>query len=45
VVMVLLTRRHMEIDVYDVVNIDKVKKWVMKYHSFEDTILSGSSSV
>jgi hypothetical protein len=36
--MVLLTSAHLEINVYDVAKINKVKKWVMKYHWFEDTL-------
>lgn len=36
--MVLLTGGHLEINVYDIAEIDKVKKQVMKYHWFEDTL-------
>jgi hypothetical protein len=34
----VLTNRHLEIDVYDVAQIEKIKKWVMKYHWFEKTL-------
>jgi hypothetical protein len=30
--MVLLISGHLEINAYDVSEIDRVKKWVMKYH-------------
>jgi hypothetical protein len=36
--MVLLIGGKLEIDVYDVVEIDKVKKKVTKYHWFEDIL-------
>jgi hypothetical protein len=36
--LVLLNGGHLEIDVYDVAKIDKVKKQVMKYYWFEDTL-------
>jgi len=36
--MVLLTGGHLEINVYDIAEIDRVKKQVMKYHWFEDTL-------
>jgi len=36
--MVLLTGGHLEINVCDVAKIDRIKKQVMKYHWFEDTL-------
>jgi hypothetical protein len=36
--MVLLTSGHLETGFYDTTNIERVKKRVMKYHWFEDTL-------
>jgi hypothetical protein len=36
--MVLLTNGHLEINAYDVSEIDRAKKWVRKYHWFEYTL-------
>jgi hypothetical protein len=36
--MVLLINGHLEIGIYDVVNIKKAKKHVMKYHWYEETL-------
>jgi hypothetical protein len=39
VLMVLLTGGHLEIEFYDITNIERAKKRVMKYHWSEDTPL------
>jgi hypothetical protein len=36
--MVLLTSGHLEDGIYDTTNIERVKKWVMKYHWLKDTL-------
>ncbi len=36
--MVLLTGGHLEVELYDIANIERVKKWMMKYHWSEDTL-------
>ncbi len=36
--MVLLTSGHLQIELYDTANIERAKKWAMKYHWSEDTL-------
>jgi hypothetical protein len=36
--MVLLTSGHLQTELYDTTNIERVKKRVMKYHWLEDTM-------
>jgi hypothetical protein len=36
--MVLFTGGHLETRLYDIANIKRAKKWVMKYHWSEDTL-------
>jgi hypothetical protein len=36
--MVLLIGGHLEIGLYDTTNIERIKKWVMKYHCLENTL-------
>jgi len=36
--MVLLTNGHLEVRIYNITNIKRVKKQVMKYHWSEDTM-------
>jgi hypothetical protein len=38
VLMVLLTSGHLQIELYDTANIERAKKWAMKYHWSEDTL-------
>jgi hypothetical protein len=38
--MVLLTGGHLETELYDITNIKRAKKRVMKYHCSEDTFFS-----
>jgi hypothetical protein len=37
--MVLFTGGHLETRLYDIANIKRAKKWVMKYHWSEDTLI------
>ncbi len=38
VLMVLLIGGHLEIELYHTANIEKAKKWLMKYHWLEDIL-------